>query len=281
MQNKIICQDEFINTEKGSGFIYIVSNKTYPGLIKIEKALTIPAVKSVRLYSKEGTSEFLEYVQLVPQNIEMEAWIQRELEQYRDASNPKFFRLQTYKAIKIIQNVIAKYQPNTDKTIKFRTKIHARWAMFFNILEVPFEYMTSPIYLGPEMHYLPEFWLPEQDCWMIIRKDLFNYNKERLMAWALSRYTEKVVFAFYDCKKGISENINVNSKPGTLNDCHMGQFLTPKGDRDGLMEWGICDQCGSKNIGCYGLHELCYHHKTNAPDAHPKLIEAFNLVNKS
>ena len=162
----------------------------------------------------------------------------------------------------------------------YRTKIHAKWAIFFDLLQVPFEYITDPVELGPEVYYLPEFWLPEQDCWMIIRKQRFNYNEEKLMALALSRHTQKMVFAFYDCKQGLDDELRMNSQNGNLNDCHMGQYLTPSGDRDGLMQWGLCDQCGSINIGYMGLHELCYNHKTNTPTAHPRLIEAFNLVNK-
>lgn len=42
--------------------------------------------------------------------------------------------------------------------ILYRSRTEARWAVFFDALEVPFEYEPQGYHLGP-LNYLPDFWL--------------------------------------------------------------------------------------------------------------------------
>lgn len=217
------------------------------GLIRAQKtlAIQIPA-RSAGL----DVTNFTDSVKLVPRHFDIESWIQKECQIYMSNTNI------------------------------YRSKIHAKWAEFFDLMHIPFQYISDPVEVGAEVSYLPEFWLPEQDSWMIIRKHRFNCNEERLMALGLSRYTQKTVVAFYDCKQGIEDESPVDSQSGGLDDCHKGQYLTPEGERDGLIEIGICDQCGKVSIGDSGLHERCYKHKTNPPNENQRLVDAFNFVNK-
>jgi hypothetical protein len=52
---------------------------------------------------------------------------------------------------------------------RFRSRLEARWAVFFDALGVPWEYEREGFDLGAVGWYLPDFWLPQQDCWVEIR----------------------------------------------------------------------------------------------------------------
>ncbi len=52
---------------------------------------------------------------------------------------------------------------------RFRSRLEARWAVFFRTLGVPYEYEPEGFDLGEGIWYLPDFWLPEQNCWAEIK----------------------------------------------------------------------------------------------------------------
>lgn len=51
---------------------------------------------------------------------------------------------------------------------KFRSRLEARWAVFFNVLGVKYEYEKEGYDLDGT-YYLPDFWLPEQKYWIEIK----------------------------------------------------------------------------------------------------------------
>jgi hypothetical protein len=54
--------------------------------------------------------------------------------------------------VKVIETVYRGY--------RFRNRLEARWAVFFDALELPFEYEKEGFILDDGTHYLPDFWLP-------------------------------------------------------------------------------------------------------------------------
>src|SRR5690242_2299135 len=50
----------------------------------------------------------------------------------------------------------------------FRSRLEARWAVFFETLHLPYRYESEGYELDG-ICYLPDFWLPEQDCWLEIK----------------------------------------------------------------------------------------------------------------
>lgn len=54
---------------------------------------------------------------------------------------------------------------------RFRSRLEARWAVFFDHLGVKWEYEKEGYDLGAAGWYLPDFWLPEQECWVEIKPD--------------------------------------------------------------------------------------------------------------
>ncbi len=52
---------------------------------------------------------------------------------------------------------------------RFRSRLEARWAVFFDTLGIPFEYEPEGFELPGGLRYLPDFRLPEQGGWVEIK----------------------------------------------------------------------------------------------------------------
>ena len=55
---------------------------------------------------------------------------------------------------------------------RFRSRLEARWAVFFNYLEIPWEYEPEGYMVGPDNDqrpYLPDFWLPSVRQWVEVK----------------------------------------------------------------------------------------------------------------
>lgn len=58
---------------------------------------------------------------------------------------------------------------------KFRSRLEARWAVFFNTLGLEYRYEHEGFDLGDGVWYLPDFWLPKLDCWVEIKPVLPSF----------------------------------------------------------------------------------------------------------
>lgn len=52
---------------------------------------------------------------------------------------------------------------------KFRSRLEARWAVFFDTLGVEYWYEPEGYDLGNGVYYLPDFWLPKQNKWLEVK----------------------------------------------------------------------------------------------------------------
>ena len=77
---------------------------------------------------------------------------------------------------------------------KFRSRLEARWAVFYDVLHIPYQYEREGYDLD-DMWYLPDFWLPEQDCWVEIKAQAPTED-EKEKAQRLAWYTGKSVYIF-------------------------------------------------------------------------------------
>ncbi len=55
------------------------------------------------------------------------------------------------------------------KGYRFRSRLEARWAVFFDALGIAWEYEKEGYDLGEAGWYLPDFWLPEFKCFVEIK----------------------------------------------------------------------------------------------------------------
>jgi hypothetical protein len=60
------------------------------------------------------------------------------------------------------------------KGYRFRSRLEARWAVFFDALGVRWEYEPEGFDLGPDGWYLPDFWLPGPRMWAEVKASHLN-----------------------------------------------------------------------------------------------------------
>jgi hypothetical protein len=53
------------------------------------------------------------------------------------------------------------------KGFRFRSRLEARWAVFFDTLGLPFRYEVEGYVLGDGRRYLPDFWLGNDDKFIV------------------------------------------------------------------------------------------------------------------
>ena len=58
---------------------------------------------------------------------------------------------------------------------RFRSRLEARWAVFFDALGIKYEYEKEGFDVNGTW-YLPDFWLPEQDCWYEVKGSYTSTN---------------------------------------------------------------------------------------------------------
>lgn len=83
----------------------------------------------------------------------------------------------TQQTIKAIETVYNGY--------RFRSRLEARWAVFFDALGVKYEYEKEGYDLGGGIRYLPDFWLETVHMWAEIKSCEFTqeeYGKCALLA---------------------------------------------------------------------------------------------------
>ena len=72
---------------------------------------------------------------------------------------------------------------------RFRSRLEARWAVFFKEMKLRWHYEPEGYDLDG-LNYLPDFWMPELDCFIEIKPDGIHTNEK---ARRLSEVTGKVV----------------------------------------------------------------------------------------
>lgn len=63
------------------------------------------------------------------------------------------------------------------KGYRFRSRLEARWAVFFDALGVKWEYEKEGYDLGNRGYYLPDFWLPQVDMWAEVKGQKFTSDE--------------------------------------------------------------------------------------------------------
>jgi hypothetical protein len=57
---------------------------------------------------------------------------------------------------------------------RFRSRLEARWAVFFDTLGIKWEYEKEGYKLADGTCYLPDFWLPQVNMWAEVKPDTPN-----------------------------------------------------------------------------------------------------------
>lgn len=73
-------------------------------------------------------------------------------------------------------NKIIKAIPATYNGIEYRSRTEARWAVFFDLIGVGFDYEREG-YQTKRGWYVPDFWIPECKCWIEIKGTDQDHNE--------------------------------------------------------------------------------------------------------
>lgn len=128
----------------------------------------------------------------------------------------------------------------------FRSRLEARWAVFFNELGIKYEYEKEGYEL-PSGRYLPDFWLPELDIYVEIKSREYSL-KHHIELWDLSCEFEEVIGkSLYICGHGIpNENEAKELHDFMYNKEGMIGTAIKNGDMPYL--WCECPYCNNLDI---------------------------------
>lgn len=141
----------------------------------------------------------------------------------------------------MIQPIATKY-----KGITFRSRLEARWAVFFYAMGIPFEYEPEGFDIGSEW-YLPDFYLPDQRYWVEIKPTLESNVSSMPPAHihrlrSVVEYTEKDGIAIY----GLPGRFDVDMPA-----YRVFRFF-PGYEEDFDYFWCQCPGCGVSGVQWYG-----------------------------
>lgn len=90
------------------GSIYVLSNPSFSGLLKIGKTTQSPEERAAELSGTSGvpTPFVVEYSRVTDRHSVVEEWVHRILAPYRESISREFFRLSVDEAVKTIESVI-------------------------------------------------------------------------------------------------------------------------------------------------------------------------------
>lgn len=64
----------------------------------------------------------------------------------------------------------------------FRSRLEARWAVFFDVMRYDYEYEPEGFDLGPDGLYLPDFWLPQVEMYAEVKPTHLSIEEKRKCA---------------------------------------------------------------------------------------------------
>ena len=123
---------------------------------------------------------------------------------------------------------------------KFRSRLEARWAVFFDALNIEYEYEPEGYDLGEAGWYLPDFWIPRLGCWVEIKgQEPSDGEVHKIVELAMQSQKPAVIFI------------------GSISTSAQGLGIGPDVGTDiGWVEWRQCVTCHRVSlIGDWGLRD--------------------------
>ncbi len=155
--------------------------------------------------------------------------------------------------------------------VTYRSRLEARWAVFFDTLSIKFYYEYEGYQLDCGW-YLPDFWLPEHDCFVEIKPQDASRHEQSLCD-DLHIATGKNVYL-------LCGNVEITDANSFADKNFAYGFIGRCGGCDLPFLWCECPKCGRIGIAfdgraeLMGGHRCSLHEKEYAHDT-PRLREAY------
>lgn len=165
---------------------------------------------------------------------------------------------------------------------RFRSRLEARWAIFFETLGLPWEYEAEAYRLPDGDVYLPDFWLPTLNTWFEVKPPYRKQDATQTKAWR-----------FMDHVARQSGPLNAAIAFGNIPDPTLGVIYQTDAvdawmqngfqiwhNHDNYHGWVICPTCGKIGITYDARNGYNCHHSTGKDwnPHHPKLLEAYRAA---
>lgn len=140
----------------------------------------------------------------------------------------------------------------------FRSRLEARWAVFFDNLGVRYEYEKEG-YKLPHGWYLPDFWLPQQDCWIEVKPDKPT-NEQEILTAELGTETGKNAYIFWGQIPNPTDlnGYGMESDTGFDPNEESAYIVSPYWDN--CQKWCECAICGKVGIA-FEARSARLHHR--------------------
>lgn len=140
--------------------------------------------------------------------------------------------------------------PTKYKGCTFRSRLEARWAVFFDYLRIRWDYEPEGYVLEDGTLYLPDFHIPHLDVWIEVKGE-HPSPEEESKAQLLAKGTGKNVYLFYG---SLPEEVEVTNHLSALS------YTPAGGGPDSYYQWCACPTCGKLGIEYNGKGErVCGH----------------------
>jgi hypothetical protein len=163
------------------------------------------------------------------------------------------------------------------KGYRFRSRLEARWAVFFEAAAIPWEYESEGFDIGEGRKYLPDFHLTRQDLWLEIKpKDIETIDRnEWVRAFIGAAWFSK------NCDKIVGVCIG-NPWPGEYD-----VSVSWRGNPDSIIggQWAMDrkdDNClwilNEKTMAASQLNTASIDHDKYPMTTHPRLMQAYEAA---
>lgn len=138
---------------------------------------------------------------------------------------------------------------------RFRSRIEARWAVFFDALDIVWEYEREGYELDSGRRYLPDFWLPQQRYWIEIKGTYPPTEERRKISAFAHEMPDDEVFMFVGSDFRVPR---LNPEHDYRLEGAWGRYF-PAEDRDVCVEgqsgqaWGQCTECMMEGRETFGI----------------------------
>ena len=127
------------------------------------------------------------------------------------------------------------------KGYRFRSRLEARWAVFFDAAGVRWEYEKEGFELSNGERYLPDFWLPNNGIWVEVKGEDPDFKYRRMLERFSSEIDQPLLIA-----KGLPSDYNTELLCWDIADSSAG----------GPHPWDVHMVTVSKGVIHFGTTEL-------------------------